>query len=79
MNTGNSDEADFEFQFPYWAQWYVQCSVCFSPDDGNMGLNMVLQGFGDPRWKTWVLDEEQSLPILKAAYDRGLNTWDTGL
>ena len=25
----------------------------------------------------WVLEEEESLPILKAAYDRGLNTWDT--
>lgn len=25
----------------------------------------------------WVLEEEDALPILKAAYDRGLNTWDT--
>ena len=33
--------------------------------------------FGDPTWQKWVLDKEQSLPLLKAAYDRGLNTWDT--
>jgi aryl-alcohol dehydrogenase-like predicted oxidoreductase len=25
----------------------------------------------------WVLDEEASLPLLKHAYDKGLNTWDT--
>ncbi|KAI9691768.1 MAG: hypothetical protein M1822_007840 [Bathelium mastoideum] len=33
--------------------------------------------FGSPEWAPWVLDEEKALPILKAAYDRGLNTWDT--
>lgn len=25
----------------------------------------------------WVINEEAALPLLKAAYDRGLNTWDT--
>lgn len=38
----------------------------------------MLQSFGDPNWQSWVLDEEKSLPILKAAYDRGINAWDTG-
>jgi aryl-alcohol dehydrogenase-like predicted oxidoreductase len=33
--------------------------------------------FGDSTWQKWILDEEKSLPLLKAAYDRGLNTWDT--
>jgi len=33
--------------------------------------------FGDPAWQPWVIDEEKALPLLKAAYDRGLNTWDT--
>ncbi len=33
--------------------------------------------YGSPEWAPWVLDEEESLPLLKAAYDRGLNTWDT--
>lgn len=32
---------------------------------------------GDPNWASWVVDEERALPLLKAAYDRGLNTWDT--
>jgi len=32
---------------------------------------------GSPEWAPWVMDEEKSLPLLKAAYDRGLNTWDT--
>jgi len=25
----------------------------------------------------WAIEEEEALPLLKAAYDRGLNTWDT--
>jgi aryl-alcohol dehydrogenase-like predicted oxidoreductase len=32
--------------------------------------------FGDPNWQPWLLDEESSLPLLKHAYDRGMNTWD---
>ncbi|KAJ0381806.1 hypothetical protein COL922a_013814 [Colletotrichum nupharicola] len=33
--------------------------------------------FGSSEWGAWVLDEEPSLEILKAAYDRGITTWDT--
>ncbi|KAJ3982580.1 NADP-dependent oxidoreductase domain-containing protein [Lentinula detonsa] len=33
--------------------------------------------YGSPLWAPWVLDEEKSIPILKAAWDRGLNTIDT--
>lgn len=33
--------------------------------------------FGSPKWAPWVLGADDALPILKAAYDRGLNTWDT--
>ncbi|KAK9383356.1 Aldo/keto reductase [Kockiozyma suomiensis] len=29
------------------------------------------------KWQNWVLDEEEALPILKAAYDMGVTTWDT--
>lgn len=28
-------------------------------------------------WKHPILNASQALPLLKAAYDRGLNTWDT--
>ncbi|KAI9812002.1 MAG: hypothetical protein M1827_004894 [Pycnora praestabilis] len=49
---------------------------------GKSGLRVSVpilgaMSFGDPAWQPWVLDEEKSLPIIKAAYDRGLNTWDT--
>jgi aryl-alcohol dehydrogenase-like predicted oxidoreductase len=33
--------------------------------------------YGSPKWEKWVLDEAESLPLLKHAYDKGLNTWDT--
>lgn len=41
-----------------------------SPILGAMSL-------GSSKWLPWVLDEEKSLEVLKAAYDRGINTWDT--
>ncbi|KAI9694305.1 MAG: hypothetical protein M1820_009029 [Bogoriella megaspora] len=49
---------------------------------GKSGLRVSVpilgaMSFGDPAWMPWVLDEEKSLPLLKEAYDRGLNTWDT--
>ncbi|KAJ5157770.1 aldo-keto reductase dtxS3 [Penicillium canariense] len=49
---------------------------------GNSGLrvsNPILGGLtlGSSRWLPWVLDEDKALGILKAAYDRGINTWDT--
>lgn len=33
--------------------------------------------FGSSEWQPWVLNEEDALPLLKHAYDRGINTWDT--
>ena len=35
--------------------------------------------FGNPDWEgsPWILNAEQSLPLLKKAYDVGINTWDT--
>ncbi|KAJ5091332.1 aldo-keto reductase [Penicillium alfredii] len=27
--------------------------------------------------KSWILDEDKALPLLKTAFDRGVNTWDT--
>ncbi|KAK3674115.1 hypothetical protein LTR78_005962 [Recurvomyces mirabilis] len=32
---------------------------------------------GHKDWQPWVVEEEQALPLLKVAYDRGVNTWDT--
>lgn len=33
--------------------------------------------FGDKKILPWVIEEDEALPLIKAAYDRGLNTWDT--
>ncbi|PUU73546.1 NADP-dependent oxidoreductase domain-containing protein [Tuber borchii] len=49
---------------------------------GNSGLKVskVILGamsYGDPKWAAWVKSEEESLPLLKAAFDLGINTWDT--
>jgi aryl-alcohol dehydrogenase-like predicted oxidoreductase len=49
---------------------------------GSSGLKVskVILGamsYGTPKWQEWVLDEEKSLPLLKHAYDVGINTWDT--
>ncbi|KIV96716.1 hypothetical protein PV10_00543 [Exophiala mesophila] len=49
---------------------------------GKSGLRISVpilgaMSFGDPDWQSWVVNEDKALPLLKAAYDRGLNTWDT--
>ena len=49
---------------------------------GKSGLrvsNPILgaMSIGDKRWAPWVVEEDEALPLLKAAYDRGINTWDT--
>ena len=49
---------------------------------GTSGLKVskVIVGamsYGSPEWQGWVLEEEKALPILKHAYDCGINTWDT--
>lgn len=49
---------------------------------GNSGLRVSVpilgaMSIGSKEWLPWVLDEDEALPLLKAAYDRGLNTWDT--
>ncbi|KAF8340168.1 aryl-alcohol dehydrogenase [Amanita rubescens] len=33
--------------------------------------------YGTPEWESWVLGEEESLKMIKAAYDAGINTFDT--
>ncbi|KAK7924758.1 Versiconal hemiacetal acetate reductase [Apiospora marii] len=51
---------------------------------GSSGLKVskIILGcmtFGSSKWEgaPWVLDEEESLQVIKAAYDHGINTWDT--
>ncbi|KAG0125625.1 NADP-dependent oxidoreductase domain-containing protein [Tuber indicum] len=49
---------------------------------GNSGLKVSVpilgtMGFGNKLWQPWCVDEGASLQVLKAAYDLGINTWDT--
>ncbi|KAF4621546.1 hypothetical protein G7Y89_g14527 [Cudoniella acicularis] len=49
---------------------------------GSSGLRVSwpilgAMSFGSSKMAPWVLDEDASLDVLKAAYDRGINTWDT--
>ncbi|PWW72678.1 Aldo/keto reductase [Tuber magnatum] len=49
---------------------------------GNTGLSVSVpilgtMGFGSSQWLDWVVEAGQALPILKEAFDRGINTWDT--
>ncbi|KAI9735116.1 MAG: hypothetical protein M1834_001704 [Cirrosporium novae-zelandiae] len=49
---------------------------------GKSGLRVSVpilgaMSFGHKDWMPWVIEEDEALPLLKAAYDRGLNTWDT--
>ncbi|KAK5654336.1 hypothetical protein OQA88_7514 [Cercophora sp. LCS_1] len=60
----------------------LESSKCEYRRLGKSGLTISnpifgCMSFGDPRTLDWAIGEEEALPLLKAAYDRGLNTWDT--
>lgn len=64
----------------------LQDSIANSKADykrlGKNGLRVSVpilgaMSIGQSEWLDWVIEEDQALPLLKAAYDRGLNTWDT--
>ncbi|KAJ7590415.1 NADP-dependent oxidoreductase domain-containing protein [Mycena floridula] len=49
---------------------------------GQTGLKVSVpilgaMSFGSSKWGGWPLDEEEALPIIKAAWDRGVSTIDT--
>lgn len=46
---------------------------------GNSGLRVSVpivgcMSIGNPEWAPWVLGPDKALPLLKAAFDRGVNT-----
>ncbi|GIJ90392.1 hypothetical protein Asppvi_009346 [Aspergillus pseudoviridinutans] len=48
--------------------------------DSGLYVSKIILGtasYGSPRWQEWILNEEAALPLLKHAYDMGINTWDT--
>lgn len=49
---------------------------------GDLGLKVSkvilgTMGYGTPEWQGWVLNEEESLPLIEHAYNKGIRTWDT--
>lgn len=49
---------------------------------GNTGLQVSpiclgMMSYGTPDWRSWVLDEEQSRPIVQHAVEAGINFFDT--
>ncbi|KAJ7658774.1 NADP-dependent oxidoreductase domain-containing protein [Mycena polygramma] len=38
---------------------------------------LACMSYGDPKWASWVLREEEASKHIKAAYDAGINTFDT--
>ncbi|KAH9903572.1 aldo/keto reductase [Xylariomycetidae sp. FL2044] len=60
----------------------LENSKCEYRQLGKSGLKVSVPIFGcmsigDAKAQSWAVGEEEALPLLKAAYDRGLNTWDT--
>ncbi|KAI9013502.1 NADP-dependent oxidoreductase domain-containing protein [Hyaloraphidium curvatum] len=49
---------------------------------GKTGLEVSrvclgMMSYGSSKWAPWVLEPEESLPLIKYAWDRGINFWDT--
>ncbi|KAF5341530.1 hypothetical protein D9758_012593 [Tetrapyrgos nigripes] len=49
---------------------------------GKSGLRVSVpivgaMSFGSSKWQSWVLEDDKSIEVLKAAWDRGINTIDT--
>ncbi|KAL5524170.1 hypothetical protein ACEPAG_8343 [Sanghuangporus baumii] len=49
---------------------------------GKSGLRVSVpivgaMSFGSDKWAPWVINEDKAIPVLKAAWDRGVNTIDT--
>jgi aryl-alcohol dehydrogenase-like predicted oxidoreductase len=40
-------------------------------------LCLGMMTYGSPKWRSWVLDEEQSRPFVRKALDLGINFFDT--
>ncbi|KAI8068203.1 voltage-gated potassium channel subunit beta-2 [Gongronella butleri] len=40
-------------------------------------ISLGAMTFGTAKWSEWVLEEEESLELIKEAWDAGINFWDT--
>ncbi|RKL48526.1 hypothetical protein BFJ72_g1425 [Fusarium proliferatum] len=47
--------------------------------DSGLKVSRIILGcmsFGDKNWQPWLLDKDEALPVLKYAFDKGINMWD---
>ncbi|KAI8169724.1 Aryl-alcohol dehydrogenase [Colletotrichum sp. SAR 10_70] len=54
-------------------------SATYKVGKSGLKVSQIILGcmsFGDKNWQPWLLDQAEALPILKYAFDRGINTWD---
>lgn len=54
--------------------------ACLRLGKSGLKVSKIILGcmsFGSSQWEgsPWVLDEEESLKVIKAAWDGGINTW----
>ncbi|KAK2749201.1 hypothetical protein FQN57_006816 [Myotisia sp. PD_48] len=72
-----------KMEFSDKAKAIIAATKCDYKQVGTSGLRVSVpilgcMGFGDPNGpQGWLLGEEKALPLLKAAWERGINTWDT--
>lgn len=66
---------------PHTCSSYVAVTlICISLGRSGLKISKILLGamsYGSSDWQEWVLNEDDALPLLKHAYDLGINTWDT--
>jgi len=60
----------------------MACLFCDRLGKSGLKVSKVILGamsFGQqpPGVEGWELPEDQALPVIKHAYDLGINTWDT--
>uniref|UniRef100_A0A0B7K8J2 NADP-dependent oxidoreductase domain-containing protein n=1 Tax=Bionectria ochroleuca TaxID=29856 RepID=A0A0B7K8J2_BIOOC len=61
---------------------YLSSLTVYRLGGSGLKISKVILGcmsFGSSKWEgsPWILDTEEGLELLKAAYDNGINTWDT--
>lgn len=69
----------FHLEFPYEMATSSKMEYTRLGKSGLKVSKVIFGGMsiGSSDWQEWVLDEEAALPLIKHAYDVGLNTFDT--
>ncbi|THH12779.1 hypothetical protein EW146_g7376 [Bondarzewia mesenterica] len=66
-------------KMPYGALSHFHM-IPFPARNSGLKVSRIILGmmsYGDPKWAAWVLPEEEAIKHVKAAYDAGIQTFDT--